>query len=245
MPETELAEASGRKSPLPPYVPYRTFLNFLDSLKNVVMPSHIDKAVIGSLSGGMQSWLKASLKSMKLVDVEARPQERLRKLVASEGEDRKVLLRELFNATYAPLLKGKVDLQSTTTPNLKSAFAELGAQGETIDKQVAFLMALAKDAGLELSAHLKRSTPQRRRPRVQRGAASNGVQSNVDDQDAHDDGGREPAAMKKIALTNAGGSLTLSGTFNPFALMGEERDLVYLIIDKMSEYETKTKGEPK
>ena len=43
--------------------------------------------------------------------------------------------------------------------------------------------------------------------------------------------------MKTVELANAGGQLTLSGTFNPFELTGKERQLVYDIIDKMKELE--------
>ena len=48
--------------------------------------------------------------------------------------------------------------------------------------------------------------------------------------------------MKEIELPNAGGKLTLSGTFNPFELTGNERELVFKITDSMSEFESKTKG---
>jgi hypothetical protein len=239
MPETEQNDV---KQLLPPYVPYRTFVNFLDSLHSVVMPTHIDKAVMASMSGGIQSWLKASLRSMKLIDADDVPQDRLKKLVAVQGEERKPLLIELFNVTYAPLLKGKLDLQATTSQQLKAAFADLGAQGETQDKCAAFLMALAKDAGLTLSPHLKRITT-RRRPRVQR-VAQNGTPIIIDHEHDDEDEG-ESAAMKKIALPNAGGSLTLSGSFNLFRLSGDERELVFQIIDKMNEFETKSKGDSK
>jgi hypothetical protein len=155
---------------LPPYVPYRTFVTFIDSMRAVVLPSHIDRDVMGSsMSNGTKAWLRASLRVTGLIDAEGVPQDRLRKLVPSEGEQRKALLRDLFNATYAPLFKGKVDLQTTTSSKLRAAFVELGAQQDTAEKCMAFLTALAKDAGLTLSPHLKRATPQRRsRPRVTR-----------------------------------------------------------------------------
>lgn len=162
---SELAQT--QKQPLPPYVPYRTFTTFLDSLK-VGIPSHIDKSVMRSFSGGMQSWLKASLRTMKLMNAESVPQERLKQLVSAEGENRKAILRDLFNATYAPLLKGKIDLTTTTPQKLRSAFVELGAQGETVDKCMAFLVAMAKDAGFSLSPHLTmRASP---KPRTKRQA---------------------------------------------------------------------------
>jgi hypothetical protein len=48
--------------------------------------------------------------------------------------------------------------------------------------------------------------------------------------------------MKTIQLPGVSGILTISGTFNPFELMGEERDLVYKIIDMMSVFQKASKG---
>ena len=48
--------------------------------------------------------------------------------------------------------------------------------------------------------------------------------------------------MKTITLTAAGGTLTLNGTFNPFSLVGDERTLVYSIIDKMDDIRGEDQG---
>ena len=46
-------------------------------------------------------------------------------------------------------------------------------------------------------------------------------------------------AVKTITLRNVSGELTLSGTFKPFELDGDERKLVYDITDLMKAYEKK------
>src|SRR5687767_10566236 len=145
---------------LPPYLPYRTFINFLDHLRAVRIPSHIDKGAMASMSNAMQSWMKASLRYMKLIDDEGQPEERFKKLVMAQGEERKALLKELFATTYSFL---KLDLSNTTQPKLREAIAELGAQGETIEKVMAFLVAMGKDAEVPLSPYLTKRAP--RRPR--------------------------------------------------------------------------------
>ena len=43
--------------------------------------------------------------------------------------------------------------------------------------------------------------------------------------------------VKTVTLPTAKGHLTLSGTFNVFDLTGDERDLVFTIIDKMKAFE--------
>lgn len=153
---------------IPPYVPYRTFVTFLDGLKGGV-PSHIDKSVLKSMSGGVQAWLKASLRAMKLIDATSVPQPALHRLAAAEAETRQRLFRGLFLSTYA-FLKPSVDLAVTTPAKLESAFVETGATGDTVRKSVAFMLAFAKDAGVELSPHLLKRGAMRRptRPRASR-----------------------------------------------------------------------------
>jgi len=145
-----------RRSGIPPYVPYRTFINFLDGLK-LGVPSHIDKSVLASYSGAMQSWLKASLRVMKLIDAQGVPQTPLYDLAQAEGPVRKAQLKKLFEETYGPIRR-MVELETTTPAKLESALNQLGASGETVKKCVSFLTAMAKDAGVDLSPHLLKYT---------------------------------------------------------------------------------------
>lgn len=46
--------------------------------------------------------------------------------------------------------------------------------------------------------------------------------------------------IKTVSLPNVGGSLTISGTFNVFELDGDERQLVFAIVDMMKTFEKKT-----
>lgn len=229
------------RKPLPPYLPYKTFTSFLDQLRNVGMPSHIDKSVMTSMSGAMQSWLKSALRYMRLVDADDAPDPRLVKLVNSKGDDRKAALMTLFKSSYA-FLDGKVDLSNTTPQKLRTTVVDLGASGETADKIMAFMIAFGKDAGMTLSPHLlKRAAPQRR-PRQKPPTAAG-----HDHADA-DASGDEPSvagssAMKTLTLPKAGGTLTLSGNINLFSLTGDERALVFALIDLMNEFEVKHGGD--
>lgn len=45
------------------------------------------------------------------------------------------------------------------------------------------------------------------------------------------------AYSRSVALTGGAGSITLSGTVNPFALKGASRDFVFALIDLMDDYE--------
>jgi hypothetical protein len=227
------------RKPLPPYPPYRTFLTFLDHLRAIGVPSHIDKSVMTSLSGGMQSWLKASLRYMKLIDANDVPTPRLVKLVDSEGEERKALLLELFKSSYG-FLDGKVDLKNTTPQKLRSAIVDLGAQGETVEKIMAFMIAMAKDANVPLSTLLTQRAPSVRKPRAKT------TPKKEPDYVPEDDEEDIPTttAMKSITLPKSGGIVTLSGDINLFELVGAERDLVFKLIDTMREFEEKHAMDP-
>ena len=48
-----------------------------------------------------------------------------------------------------------MELAVTTPAKLESAFVDTGATGDTVRKSIAFMLAFAKDAGVELSPHLK------------------------------------------------------------------------------------------
>ena len=68
---------------VPPYVPYRSFRNFIDTLKQGI-PARIDRSVMGTMSGALQSQLTTTLKYLDLIAPTGQPKEALAKLVNSE-----------------------------------------------------------------------------------------------------------------------------------------------------------------
>jgi hypothetical protein len=227
--------AEGERKPLPPYMPYKTFLTFLDHLRAIGMPSHIDKSVMASMSGGMQNWLRSSLRYMRLVNDQDEPDPRLEKLVAAQGDERKALLADLFRSSYG-FLNGKIDLRNTTPAKLRAAISELGAQGETAEKIMAFMISMAKDANIQVSTLLTKRAPSVRRPR-QRLATRATVEGEPEIDEDEDEQPKTDSAMKTIELPKSGGKLTLSGNINIFELVDEERELVFALIDTMRKFE--------
>lgn len=225
--------SDSERKPLPPYLPYKTFTGFLDHLRAIGLPSHIDKSVMTHLSGGMQSWLKAALRYMQLITANDEPTTRLEKLVAAQGEDRKRALADLFVHTYNFVMT-KVDLKNTTPAKLRQTLMEAGAQGETLEKIVTFMVAMGKDAGVSMSPLLTKRATSVRRPRTKT-ATRTTPGENDDDED--DDMASVGTAMKTITLPQAGGTITLSGNINIFELVGTERELVFSLIDTMRKFE--------
>jgi hypothetical protein len=159
----KMPKSPDRKQNIPPYMPYRTLVTYLDSLRPFV-PNVIDRSSMRSFSGAIQSWLLNGLRYLQMIDDDGKPKPRLHRLAAASDEERKPMLRQLIDAEYG-FLKD-IDLQRATPKQLEAAFSETGAQGDTVRKSMAFFLAMAKDAGLPLSPLLARSKRRSAPPRT-------------------------------------------------------------------------------
>jgi len=141
--------------PLPPYVPWKTFITFLEGLKQGV-PSRIDRTVMATFSGAYQSQIIAALKYLSLIDESGRPQDALTQLVTSEGKQRNDVLSDIIHDAYGKYdTFADLDLDSATSGQLEEAFKRAGATGDTVRKCIAFFLAANQYAGLTLSPHFK------------------------------------------------------------------------------------------
>jgi Family of unknown function (DUF5343) len=237
---------------LPVYLSFPTFQSAVNNLRSHGLPPKLDRSAWGSRSGAEQGQIISAFKFLGFIDSEGNTQASLRKYVDAEenSEEEKQLMAEMLKARYSRLFES-VDLQSATPKQLIDAIASYGTSGATKDRAVRFFLKAADHAKVPLSSRLttgmrSRSTGsangnnsedssgsasrQQRRKRTK--PAVTGCPSN--------DGEEESAtgnAVKTIELRESGGTLTLSGTFNAFELDGEDRKLVYDIIDLMKRYE--------
>ncbi|HUV30619.1 MAG TPA: hypothetical protein VMY05_06005 [Acidobacteriota bacterium] len=99
---------------------------------------------------------------MRLIDEAGVPSEELRSLVQADADSRRAQYRELFERTYSFLGESGIDIAQTTPDQLNNGFQEAGATGDTVAKCRSFFVALAKEAGAELSPYLKRMSRERR-----------------------------------------------------------------------------------
>lgn len=150
------------KKKIPPYLPYKTLINFLDSMK-VAVPARIDRSILHSMSGTMQGQLIAALEYLHLINpANGVPTEKLTQLVHSEGAEKQRVLKEIITTSYSFLFKDDFDLTRVTSNQLQELFINSGTSGDTTRKSIAFFMSISKAAGLPLSPHLKK--PSGRRP---------------------------------------------------------------------------------
>jgi hypothetical protein len=159
--------------------------------------------------------------------------------------ERRDALDALLRENYEKLFE--LNLKTATPGQVSDAIASYGPTGATRDRAVRFFLKAAYHCGIPLSSRLTagmrskdssdpsdtEDAPQVTIPRRRRRRTSVG-----ETPERHEDeiSGR---AVKTVSLRETGGTLTLSGTFNPFELDGDERKLVYDIIDLMKSYEQK------
>ena len=142
---------------IPPYVPWRTFENYLDGLREfgTSLPNVIDRDSMRTYSGATQSWLLSTLRSLNMIDEHGAPRPRLMQIVQASPDDRKPLYRQLIEAEYS-FLDG-IELRGATQRQLARAFESTGATGDTVRKCLAFFIGLAKAADLQLSPLIQKA----------------------------------------------------------------------------------------
>ena len=149
------------KQSIPPYVPWRTFENYLDGLREfgTSLPNVIDRDSMQTYSGATQSWLLSALRSLNMIDEKGEPRPRLTEIVQASPDDRKTLYQQLIEAEYGFLKE--INLRGATQRQLASAFESTGATGDTVRKCMLFFIGMAKAAGLQLSPLIQKAS---RRP---------------------------------------------------------------------------------
>jgi hypothetical protein len=133
----------------PPYPPFRTFWNFIQSLEEP-LPQVFEKSFFGSRSGSARSALVAALKFFGLIDQQKRPTPKLRTLVGkSDTESLRTLLDESYPAVIG------LGLADATRGQVDSALRDMGAPPSLLPKCRSFFVQAASESGIEVSPFLK------------------------------------------------------------------------------------------
>ena len=136
----------------PPYVAFRTFRTFLESLA-VSMPDRIDRSVFDSkFSGTATSQINSALRSLKLIEDEGRPSESLRRLAQTQGEEHQTVLAGILEGYYTPVFR--LDLERATKAQFREAMREFGCTDSMLIKCETFFIHAAQHAGIMLSPYL-------------------------------------------------------------------------------------------
>ena len=238
-------KASSTTTLIAPYVSFKTFQSGVQALRSHGLPAKIDRSVWMTKSGADQTALLSAFRFLCLIDSQDLVQPTLRKLAdAQEASDaEKGVLGGILRTSYAKLFE--LNLETLTPTQFSEAIENYGPTGSTRERSERFFLKAAKHCGIKMSGRLKSRKPRATGSKGNGSNAQRSVRRTPGQQQQRQPGQprqdeQAPKAMKEIELPQAGGKLTLSGTFNTFELVGDERDLVFKIIDAMKGFESKT-----
>src|SRR3990172_13187680 len=137
----------------PPYVAWKTFINFLEWLGEVGVPTRLDRTFWGSKrSGPYGAQVMAALKYFDLIYGENRPQPDLG-VLATQPNQRKAGLQRLILKKYSEVLDD-LDLERATAGELVERFRRYPISGETFRKALNFFVHAAQYADIPISQHI-------------------------------------------------------------------------------------------
>ena len=140
---------------LHPYMSYKTFRNHLDSLRHSKVPGRFDSSVFPSMNGMNRSLMFSTLRYFGLISANDIPTPELQALVKCDSaEAREQIWSRLVEDHYADVFKTDLDLKSATTKQMTDVLGKRSSP-ETARKSVLFFCAAARDAGIEISPHVK------------------------------------------------------------------------------------------
>jgi hypothetical protein len=167
------------KKPTPAYASHTTYLSLMETLRGDghELPDQIDRgSVLRTMSGSAASAMIKTLEALGLVDGHRRPTTALRELLAyPQGSPQyKIQAKAVLQQAYPYLFSGDINLKTATTTQVQSAFREQGVTGSTVSKAIAFFLAAAKDADIEISKYV-RTPPMAETTTKKRNATSRSV----------------------------------------------------------------------
>ncbi|HTX20735.1 MAG TPA: DUF5343 domain-containing protein [Candidatus Aquilonibacter sp.] len=138
----------------PPYVAFKTFTNFIASLRQSGLPGRIDRSVFVGVSGANQSFLLATLKFFGLINNDGIPTPSFKDLVENP-QNEKAVLSKAAKEKYDFIFDGTFNIGSATAAQLTEKFKERGIDGSTIVKAISFFTSLCEATEIKISPHLK------------------------------------------------------------------------------------------
>ena len=154
------------RRPLPPYIPFKTFQGFIQKLKDTVIPERVDSTLLRSYSGSVGRQITAALKFLGMVDGNNYTTDKLKAAVKVYGNPQwGEEFSQIVVDAYSDLI-GDLNLDVATYGQLADRFRAWGAEGQVLQKCIAFYLAATRNIGWTLSPHIT----SRERPKTERGS---------------------------------------------------------------------------
>lgn len=234
-----MSDETKDKKAIPAYVPFRTFMNAVESLEHGV-PTIVDRTVWPTFSGLYQSQTLGAFRFLGLIDGEGKPAPDLQKLV-EDKDSRKIHLRRILEHAYASLIKK--DLMKMTPATFNSAMEEYGATGDTHRKAVSFFLKASKYAGIPLSPYILKQTRATRTTRRRR--SPNGAPKGYyvpEMKGVADNGAQQSSGPTKTIQLSRGVTMTICCSADTFSMIAEDREFVMKILGEVETYEEQVKS---
>lgn len=145
----------------PPYTSYKSFETLIAELRSHdVLPDVIDRSLglFRKRSGSEQAALIATLKWFKFIDNDGRRTKLLDEYLAADEAKSKTMLKAMIEESYLAVTNGTFNLKSATTQQMMDKFREYEISGSTLSKCISFFLAASRDAGIQVSPHVKAPT---------------------------------------------------------------------------------------
>ncbi len=221
-----------KRAPAASYVSFTTFMDALNGISSHGLPTKVDHSVFPSFSGVVKSQLLVTFRFLALINGDGIPQPAFEELVSGDTEKRKKILGDILKRQYHKLFNA--NLKKITPSQFDQLIEEYGVSGATKIKAKSFFLNAARWSEIEMSPLLGRKTRVTKRRRSRRRTQKKSPVSTASPPPQEQNEGERYS--KSIVLPVAGGTLTLSGTFDPFLLRDKERKLVYEITDMMTTF---------
>jgi hypothetical protein len=140
----------------PAYIPWKTFTNYIESLKSTTLPHTLDNTVKPKeMAGGLWRQLLSALQFLDLIDADKIVQDRfgeLRKAYATEQWAQKV--KECVLPAYSKIVKD-LPIERASGGQLEKCFKDnAGVDGQMGDKAIRFYLYALREGGVKYSDHL-------------------------------------------------------------------------------------------
>lgn len=178
-------EESDKKSKvITPYIPFKTFVGFIDNLKSNTVPPIVDHSLLQSMSGSMKGQLLSSLRYLNLIDANNHVLESLKNIVTHyKTDDWGDTLSNIIIRAYHDMI-GDVKLESGTSKQLLEAFRKRGnVDGQMLDKAVRFYLSSLDECGFKYSPYFKARKARKTGPRKTKNGKKKTQKENHDDLD--------------------------------------------------------------
>ena len=188
---------NGQDKVYPPYIPYKSFDNYVAGLKKVGTPPHtLDSSTRpSSMSGGMWRSLVSGLRFLKLIEDDGKATEKFYKLVkAHGGNEWPSAVKQYVIPAYNPVI-GDMPLENATVAQLDARFrAHSKIDGQLLRRAERFYLHALRVAGSKFSPLFA----------MRRESSGGGKRRNQTKKDT-DEVGENGAGAKRANSTNKGG----------------------------------------